>query len=398
HPVKEEKGISDTSRLKPNCVIISAGKDSLHRELFEGERDFDVHLLVFDDSYNKHCNDTDFIVAMSGYKMDMTYRYLQRHPEYLSHYEYFFLMDDDIRITTASVNRLFQLMREYSLRIAQPSLVLSYYTYEHTLHNPACKLRYTNFVEMMAPCFSREALVKVLPTFEEKVRWRGIEFHWAKLIESNKHDMAIIDELSASHATNIRSWNEHYNNLTKDYIKEHSLSSDLHIYSQIYNDYDWSKNIGIQQESIVDYNQKLLQLNHIERLIRLKMMGKHKLAVFFPIIIFYFSYSLISQKRRYYDLSNRLIAIIEKDIIKLNNAFFYDSLEAIKSLIIRMSNYNDTYYNFPFDFSIIRDIWSYSEIQNNVDENSGKEEMLTFVFDCLNITTTMYNKFSITNR
>lgn len=233
HPVKEEKGISDTSRLKPNCIIISAGKDSLHRELFEGERDFDVHLLVFDDSYNKHCNDTDFIVAMSGYKMDMTYRYLQRHPEYLSHYEYFFLMDDDIRITTASVNRLFQLMREYSLRIAQPSLVLSYYTYEHTLHNPACKLRYTNFVEMMVPCFSCEALVKVLPTFEEKVRWRGIEFHWAKLIQSNKHDMAIVDDVVCVHTKPISSWSMDNDLLTKHYIKDNNLSRDICVFSSV---------------------------------------------------------------------------------------------------------------------------------------------------------------------
>ena len=169
HPVKEEKVRKD-GPYKKNAVFVAAGKDSLHRQLLKGEADFDLHLLIYDDSYNKYCNDSDFICADAGYKMDMTYRYLHRHPEFMEKYEYFFLMDDDIEMSTEEVNKLFRMMREYYLKIAQPSLVMSYYTYEHTLHNPLCILRYTNFVEMMVPCFSREALIKVLPTFEKNLR------------------------------------------------------------------------------------------------------------------------------------------------------------------------------------------------------------------------------------
>lgn len=176
HPVKEEKVRLDGS-YKKNAVFVPVGKDSLHRQLLKGDADFDLHLLIYDGSYNKFCNDSDFVACDAGYKMDMTYRYLHRHPELFEKYEYFFLLDDDIVISTEDVNRLFSMMREYQLKIAQPSLVMSYYTYKHTAFHPFYILRYTNFVEMMMPCFSRDSLKAVLPTFEQKIRWCGIEMH-----------------------------------------------------------------------------------------------------------------------------------------------------------------------------------------------------------------------------
>ena len=106
HPVKEEKVRQDGS-YKKNAVFVPVGKDSLHRQLLKGDADFDLHLLIYDGSYNKFCNDSDFIACDAGYKMDMTYRYLHRHPKLLEKYEYFFLLDDDIMITTEDVNRLF---------------------------------------------------------------------------------------------------------------------------------------------------------------------------------------------------------------------------------------------------------------------------------------------------
>ena len=223
HPVKEEKVRKD-GPYKKNAVFVAAGKDSLHRQLLKGEADFDLHLLIYDDSYNKYCNDSDFICADAGYKMDMTYRYLHRHPELIEKYEYFFLMDDDIEMNTEEVNKLFRMMREYNIKIAQPSLVMSYYTYEHTLHNPLCILRYTNFVEMMIPCFSREALIKVLPTFEKKVRGCGIEFHWPILINTNQQDMAIIDLVCAKHVRPLQPWSVNDEKNLRDYLFTHALS------------------------------------------------------------------------------------------------------------------------------------------------------------------------------
>lgn len=229
HPVKEEKVRQDGS-YKKNAVFVPVGKDSLHRQLLKGDADFDLHLLIYDGSYNKFCNDSDFVACDAGYKMDMTYRYLHRHPELFEKYEYFFLLDDDIVISTEDVNRLFSMMREYQLKIAQPSLVMSYYTYKHTAFHPFSILRYTNFVEMMMPCFSRDALKAVLPTFEQKIRWCGIEMHWPVLIGSNHNDIAIVDAVSAKHTRPVQSWNSLSQLQQENYLKKHNLSWSIEMY------------------------------------------------------------------------------------------------------------------------------------------------------------------------
>lgn len=229
HPVKEEKVRLDGS-YKKNAVFVPVGKDSLHRQLLKGDADFDLHLLIYDGSYNKFCNDSDFVACDAGYKMDMIYRYLHRHPELFEKYEYFFLLDDDIVISTEDVNRLFSMMREYQLKIAQPSLVMSYYTYKHTAFHPFYILRYTNFVEMMMPCFSRDALKAVLPTFEQKIRWCGIEMHWPVLVGSNHKDMAIVDAVSAKHTRPVLSWNSLSQLQQENYLKKHNLSWSIEMY------------------------------------------------------------------------------------------------------------------------------------------------------------------------
>lgn len=229
HPVKEEKVRQDGS-YKKTAVFVPVGKDSLHRQLLKGDADFDLHLLIYDGSYNKFCNDSDFVACDAGYKMDMTYRYLHRHPELFEKYEYFFLLDDDIVISTEDVNRLFSMMREYQLKIAQPSLVMSYYTYKHTAFHPFYILRYTNFVEMMMPCFSRDALKAVLPTFEQKIRWCGIEMHWPVLVGSNHKDMAIVDAVSAKHTRPVQSWNSLSQLQQENYLKKHNLSWSIEMY------------------------------------------------------------------------------------------------------------------------------------------------------------------------
>ena len=81
---------------------------------------------------------------------------------------------------------LFRMMRKYNLQIAQPALTNSYYTYPHTLRNKLCILHYTNFIEMMLPCFSKEALKEVLTTFNANESGWGVEWHWPLLINSNK--------------------------------------------------------------------------------------------------------------------------------------------------------------------------------------------------------------------
>lgn len=216
-----------------NCVISAVGKSSLHKEWTRGDCHFDLHLVVYDGSYGDFVADTPFVCSMKGYKLKVVYQYLRSNPELLEAYDYFFIPDDDILMDSDSINALFGMMRRYGLKIAQPSLVNSYYLWEHTLRDPYCALRYTNFVEMMVPCFSRDALGKVLFTFNENETGWGTETHWPLLVHASPNDMAIIDAVSVVHTRPIRSGQPVHRHEAMEYLRKHGLTTQVREYGHV---------------------------------------------------------------------------------------------------------------------------------------------------------------------
>jgi len=206
-----------------NCVISAVGKNSLHRGWTEGNCDFDLHLVVYDDSLEQFRNDAKHVCHIKGYKLKVIYKYLEANPQFKDMYDYYFFPDDDIRMDAATINALFDAMRRYELKIAQPALRMSYYTWPHTLYDKYCRLRYTYCVEMMVPCFSREALHKVLFTFNENETGWGTEAHWPLLIDAMPHDMAVIDEVTVVHTRPIQSGQEIHRRELAAYLKKYGL-------------------------------------------------------------------------------------------------------------------------------------------------------------------------------
>lgn len=216
-----------------NCVISAVGKNSLHKMWTKGNIDFDLHLIVYDDSLELFRNDAKYICHIKGYKLRIIYKYLEANPQLKDAYDYFFLPDDDIQMDAATINALFDAMRRYDLKIAQPALQMSYYSWQHTLYDRYCKLRYTNFVEMMVPCFSREALKKVLFTFNENETGWGTETHWPLLIEATQRDMAIIDEVRVVHTRPIQSGQDIHMRDLSAYLLKYGLRMNVCLYDVI---------------------------------------------------------------------------------------------------------------------------------------------------------------------
>ncbi len=216
-----------------NCVISAVGKYSLHKRWTNGNENFDFHLIVYDDSLELFRNDAKFTCHIKGYKLKVIYKYLELNPQFKNMYDYFFFPDDDIQMNTTTINALFDAMRLYNLKIAQPALWMSYYSWPHTLYNRYCKLRYTNFVEMMVPCFSRDALQKVLFTFNENETGWGTETHWPMLINAAQHDIAIIDEVSVVHTRPIQSGQEIHHKELRAYMKKFGLKTQVNVYDMI---------------------------------------------------------------------------------------------------------------------------------------------------------------------
>lgn len=61
--------------MMKNCVISAVGKDSLHKEWISGECNFDLHLVVYDESYDDFVGDTPYVCFMKGYKLKVVYHY-----------------------------------------------------------------------------------------------------------------------------------------------------------------------------------------------------------------------------------------------------------------------------------------------------------------------------------
>jgi len=215
--------------MEKYCVIAAVGKDSLHREWIDGSDGapgFDLHLIVYDESYEKFRNDVRYVTAAKGSKFNLIGEYLSS-TGMIRQYEYFYFPDDDILIDSGNILKLFRYMEEYRLMLAQPAIWNYYVSHRHTMRRPASKFRYTNFVEIMQPCFSREALERVQFTFTASRTGWGIDFHWPKLLDHEKQKMAIIDDLVSFHTRPVQS--VHREELA-EYLKKYDCGN-LSMYS-----------------------------------------------------------------------------------------------------------------------------------------------------------------------
>ena len=124
------------------------------------------------------------------------------HSEWIQ-YQAVFVTDDDIRITTRQVNRLFDLRAQYRLWILQPSFGPgSKISWDVTRPVPRCKLRFTSFVEMNAPLFSHSALHKFLLYYHRNAShltgW-GTDHLYMYVLDWRRRDKyAVVDSIVVS--------------------------------------------------------------------------------------------------------------------------------------------------------------------------------------------------------
>lgn len=187
-----------------NLVIVRAGKGSLHHEwlaLRADERNWDIIVSYYDtkayeaqilsDGVKKH-------LAVGG-KFDGIEATCTAFPEYKD-YDYVWLPDDDIRTDGQTINRLFDMMVEYNLTLAQPALTVdSYFTHLGLLQVRQFILRYTNFVEVMMPCMKISLLERVLPYFPVSRSGFGLDNVWANYVKGAKSKVAVIDAIAVHH-------------------------------------------------------------------------------------------------------------------------------------------------------------------------------------------------------
>lgn len=74
-----------------------------------------------------------------------------------------------------------------------------------TLKNEGLSFRHTNFVEIMAPLFSRQALLQCLFTFNISISGYGLDLIWPKVLGWPTDKIALFDSVSVRHTRPIGS-------------------------------------------------------------------------------------------------------------------------------------------------------------------------------------------------
>ena len=188
-----------------NLVIVRAGNNSLHPAWLAGapERSWDLLVNYFGDDPDKY-KDQDIVrIDSKGPKWPALHALIEEHRDIIDRYDYVWLPDDDIATDAAAINKMFEIARRENFALCQPALTLnSYFTWGVTLKTLFTRIRYTNFVEIMVPCFERAFLIRCLPSMGDNLSGFGLDFLWPKMLEGEGRT-AIIDAVAVTHTRPI---------------------------------------------------------------------------------------------------------------------------------------------------------------------------------------------------
>lgn len=176
-----------------------------------GQPDFDLFLLYYGDGPDTAAADARYYVRRKGFKFELLHFVTREHEDVLRRYDRVWCPDDDIACGTESINRMFDIVDRYGLQLAQPAIARGQFSYKALLRQPGKLLRYSPYVEVMCPVFTRDALFRVADTFTENRSGWGLDWIWA--CRFSPGEVAIIDKVGVHH-TGPLGKGEHYRKLS----------------------------------------------------------------------------------------------------------------------------------------------------------------------------------------
>lgn len=198
-----------------NLVILRAGDRSLHLNwIANARRDFDIFVSYYGEQQDVHAATADLYEMRKGPKWSCIAELLEEHPDLIDQYDAFWFPDDDLASDTANINRMFAFFHAFQLNLAQPALTAdSYYSWNQVLQDQKQLVRFTSFVEVMAPIFDRQTLQRCLPSFSESRSGWGLDWVWGYLCSQVPQlTMAIIDATPVKHTRPVAGGGDLYKN------------------------------------------------------------------------------------------------------------------------------------------------------------------------------------------
>jgi Protein of unknown function (DUF707). len=237
-----------------NLVISTVGDQSLHKLWIKSEA-YDTCLVYYGDKEG-YPEESTFYKKAKGYKYHLIKDLLDESPHFFE-YDYIWLPDDDVAARPSDIIKLFSMMKEYQLEISQPS-IMGYYGVEVNLHKTGSILRYTNWVEIMCPCFSSAALKICKESFKENNCGWSIEGIWNVLLGHPRDKIAIIDDVIVCHTRPVLT-GDTYTNLTNPLefaLKEaNDVCSRWELGKHAQSDLSYGKPISTEVYCAVQYGQ-----------------------------------------------------------------------------------------------------------------------------------------------
>ena len=192
------------SRSKKALVVIRCGDASLHPEYVNQHADFDVVLSYFGNDLPYDLTHIQYVHYCKGSKWEGLSAFFQANPSIWQAYDYIWLPDDDLSSDVANINQFLQIAAQERFDLAQPGLTHnSYWSFLITRQVKGLRYRVSNFVEVMAPLFSRSAFAVCVDTFAENKSGFGLDFLWRTLLKGRK--IGIIDQTPVFHTRPVGS-------------------------------------------------------------------------------------------------------------------------------------------------------------------------------------------------
>ncbi len=191
-------------KRKDNLVFVQT--DGRHPpQLHDASRNYDL-LLNFYAPPKEPSAPAEYVVVQSGTKVTAIDKLLAERPEILTQYDYVLFLDDDIGLSAQDIDRLFSVMRDEKLDLAQPSLTPDSYGSFPALYRKKDSpgFRRVNYVEIMAPAFSRRALIANKDSFSRSISGFSVDaLIGAQTTRLFGPTIAVVDSVAAEHKRRI---------------------------------------------------------------------------------------------------------------------------------------------------------------------------------------------------
>jgi hypothetical protein len=180
-------------------VISRLGDWSLHKGWLK-DRKWDFWGSYFGDTPGRYMEDCDYYEEVKGPKWPPLKNLILERWDKIKEYDWIWLPDDDIELSPEKITEFIEICEKYKILCAQPALDFTgHYAHAPLLAKLHTEIRFTNYIEGMAPLFSREGLERLVHTFDENVSGWGVDAIWHKVLGEPEDKVAIVDKVVMKH-------------------------------------------------------------------------------------------------------------------------------------------------------------------------------------------------------